>query len=84
MEENSMAVNTTTEASVTESAPVETSTVDTSQESSEKTLTTEEGVQDSTKAVPEAKSIPYDRFAEVNEKAKKYELELAELKAKQE
>ena len=84
MEENSMAVNTTTEASVTESAPVETSTVDTSQESSEKTLTTEEGVQDSTKAVPEAKSIPYDRFAEVNEKAKKYEAELAELKAKQE
>ena len=44
MEENSMAVNTTTEASVTESAPVETNTVDTSQESSEKTLTTEEGV----------------------------------------
>ena len=78
-----MAVNTTTEASVTESAPVETSTVDTSQESSEKTLTTEEGVQDGTKA-PEAKTIPYDRFAEVNEKAKKYEAELAELKAKQE
>ena len=81
---NSNAVNTTTEAPVTESAPVETSTMETSEESSEKTLTTEEGVQDSTKAVPEAKSIPYDRFAEVNEKAKKYELELAELKAKQE
>lgn len=81
---NSNAVNTTTEAPVTESAPVETSTMETSEESSEKTLTTEEGVQDSTKAVAEAKVIPYERFTEVNEKAKKYEAELAELKAKQE
>lgn len=84
MEENTMAVNPTTEASVTESAPVETSTVDTSIESSEKTQNTTEGIQDSTNAVPETKSIPYDRFAEVNEKAKKYEAELAELRAKQE
>ena len=84
MEENSMAVNTTTEASVTESAPVETSTVDTSQESSEKTEITEGGVQDGTKVATEPKVIPYERFTEVNEKAKKYEAELAELKAKQE
>jgi hypothetical protein len=83
-DKNSIAVTTTTEAPVTESAPVETSTETTSQEPSEKTLTTEEGVQDSTKAVPEAKVIPYERFTEVNEKAKKYEAELAELKAKQE
>jgi len=83
MEENTIAVNTTTEAPVTDSAPVETSTVDTSIESSEKTETTSEGIQDGTKA-PETKSIPYDRFAEVNEKAKKYEAELAELRAQQE
>lgn len=79
---NSNAVNTT-EAPVTDSAPVETSTVDTSIESSEKTETTSEGIQDGTKA-PETKSIPYDRFAEVNEKAKRYEAELAELRAQQE
>lgn len=84
MEENTIAVNTTTEAPVTDSAPVETSTVDTSIESSEKTETTNGEIQDSTQAIPETKSIPYDRFAEVNEKAKKYEAELAELRAQQE
>jgi len=84
MEENTIAVNTTTEAPVTESAPVETSTVDNSIESSEKTEISNGESQDSTQAIPETKSIPYDRFAEVNEKAKKYEAELAELKAKQE
>jgi len=83
MEENSMAVNTT-EASVTESAPVETSTDTTPIESSEKTEITEGEVQDSTKIAPEAKVIPYERFTEVNEKAKKYEAELAELRQKQE
>jgi hypothetical protein len=80
---NSNAVTTQTEAPVTESAPVETSTVEAPIESSEKTEITEEAVQDSTKAISEAKSIPYDRFTEVNEKAKKYEAELAELRAKQ-
>ena len=84
MEENTIAVNTTTEAPVTESAPVETSTVDNSIESSEKTEISNGESQDSTQAIPETKSIPYDRFAEVNEKAKKYEAELAELKAQQE
>lgn len=84
MEENTIAVNTTTEAPVTESAPVETSTVDNSIESSEKTEISNGESQDSTQAISETKSIPYDRFAEVNEKAKKYEAELAELKAQQE
>lgn len=84
MEENTIAVNTTTEAPVTESAPVETSTVDNSIESSEKTEISNGESQDSTQAIPETKSIPYDRFAEVNEKAKKYEAELAELRAQQE
>ena len=83
-DKNSMAVDTTTEAPVTESAPVEESTVDTFEDSSEKTEITEEGVQDSTKVATEPKVIPYERFTEVNEKAKKYEAELAELKAKQE
>jgi hypothetical protein len=82
MEENSTAVNTTTEAPVTASAPVETSTDTSLDVSSEKTETTTEIGQDSTKAT-ETKSIPYDRFAEVNERAKKYEAELAELRAKQ-
>jgi len=79
-----MAVDTITEAPVTESAPVEESTVDTSIDSSEKTEITEEGVQDGTKVVAEPKVIPYERFTEVNEKAKKYEAELAELRRQQE
>ena len=83
-DKNSMAVDTTTEAPVTESAPVEESTVDTSIDSSEKTEITEEGVQDGTKVVAEPKVIPYERFTEVNEKAKKYEAELAELRRQQE
>lgn len=75
------AVNTT-EAPVTESAPVEESTVDNSVESSEKTEITNEG-QQGMQAEPETKTIPYDRFAEVNEKAKQYERELQELRVKQ-
>lgn len=84
---NSNAVNTTTEAPVTDSAPVETSTVDTSIESSEKTETTSEGIQDSTdsqSSLGKVKDVPYDRFAEKNEEAKRYKAELAELRAKQE
>ena len=82
---NSIAVTTQTVAPVTESAPVEVSTVDTSDTSSEKTLTTQEEVQDGTaKPIVESKNIPYERFQEVNEKAKKYEAELAQLKSQQE
>jgi len=83
---NSIAVNTT-DASVTESAPVEQATEDTSIESPEKALISEE-VEQGTEAKPETKVIPkvvpYERFAEVNEKAKKYEAELAELRRQQE
>ena len=79
---NSNAVNMA-DASVTESAPVEQATEDTSIESPEKALISEE-VEQGTEAKPETKVIPYDRFAEVNEKAKKYEAELAELKRQQE
>jgi len=83
---NSIAVNTT-EAPVTESAPVETSTVDTSVESSEKTLITdkvEQGTDLATQEEKISKHVPYDVFREKNEEAKKYKAELAELKAKQE
>lgn len=69
MEETTSAVNTTV-APVTESAPVEESTVETSVEASEKTETTNE-VEQTTQSEP--KTIPYDRFREVNEKAKKAE-----------
>ena len=79
---NSNAVNMA-DASVTESAPVEQATEDTSIESPEKALISEE-VEQGTEAKPETKVIPYERFAEVNEKAKKYEAELAELKRQQE
>lgn len=82
MDENIQAVETT-ETPVTESAPVEEVTVDTSEESSEKTSNTQEGTQ-STDSPVKNQSIPYDRFSEVNEKAKKYEAELKELRAKQE
>jgi len=80
---NSIAV-TPTVASVTESAPVEQATVDTSDTSSGETLNTPEETQGTNEPVVESKSIPYDRFQEVNEKAKKYEAELAELKKQQE
>lgn len=78
---NSIAV-TPTEAPVTESAPVEESTVVSSSESSGKTPNATESTQ-GTESPTEAKVIPYERFTEVNEKAKKYEAELSELKAKQ-
>lgn len=87
MEENTTAVNTTTEAPVTESAPVETSTVDNSIESSEKTEISNGESQDSTNSqdtLARAKDVPYYRFAEKNEEAKRLKAELAELKAKQE
>lgn len=81
---NSIAV-TPTVAPVTESAPVQEATVDTSEDtSSVKTLNTQEETQGTNEPVVESKSIPYDRFQEVNEKAKKYEAELAELKKQQE
>ncbi len=81
---NSIAV-TPTVAPVTESAPVQEATVDTSEDtSSVKTLNAQEETQGTNEPVVESKSIPYDRFQEVNEKAKKYEAELAELKKQQE
>ena len=82
---NSNAVNTT-DASVTESAPVEQATEDTSVESSEKTLTTEEVEQGTSEGSKEKefKNVPYQVFREKNEEAKRYRAELAELKAKQE
>lgn len=83
MEENTIAVNTT-EAPVTESAPVETSTVDTSIESSEKTEITSEGIQDSgDEGTVLRKQVPYEVFREKNEKLRAAEAELAELRAKQ-
>lgn len=82
MDENIQAVETT-ETPVTESAPVEEVAVDTSEESSEKTPNTQEETQ-STDSPVKNQSIPYDRFSEVNERAKKYEAELVELRAKQE
>ena len=81
MDENIQAVETT-ETPVTESAPVEEVTVDTSEESSEKTQTTSEETQ-STDSPVKNQAIPYERFSEVNEKAKKYEAELKELRARQ-
>lgn len=85
MEENTIAVNTTTEAPVTDSAPVETSTVDTSIESSEKTETTEGEVQDSgNEGTVPRKQVPYEVFREKNEKLRAAEAELAEFKAKRE
>ena len=86
-DKNSMVVETTTEAPVTESTPVEEGTVDTSIDSSEKTEITEEGVQDGTSEgskEKEFKNVPYQVFREKNEEAKRYRAELAELKAKQE
>ena len=83
MEDTNSNAVTPTETPVTESAPVEESTADTSNESSEKTQIPAEDVQ-STDSPVKNQSIPYERFSEVNEKAKKYEAELAELRAKQE
>ena len=84
MEESNIAV-TPTEAPVTESAPVEVSTAS-PVESSEKTQITNEDTQDSTEASSgkEPKVIPYERFQEVNTKAKEYEKQLQELRSQQE
>ena len=85
MEENSTAVNTTTEAPVTDSAPVEISTDTTPIESSEKTEITNGEVQDSgNEGIVPRKQVPYEVFREKNEKLRAAEAELAEFKAKQE
>ena len=84
MEENTIAVNTT-EAPVTDSAPVEISTDTTPIESSEKTEITNGEVQDSgNEGIVPRKQVPYEVFREKNEKLRAAEAELAEFKAKQE
>lgn len=74
---------TPTDAPVTESAPVEASTVSSS-ETPEKAEITNEAVQDSSMAVREVKDIPYDRFHEKVEEARKLKEELQAIKAQQE
>lgn len=83
MDEGNLNAVNSTETPVTESAPVEVNAVETPIESPEKAEITNELTQ-GTEATSKVQSIPYDRFAEVNEKAKKYEAELRELKARQE
>lgn len=80
MNEETQAVMTT-EAPVTESAPVEESAV-ISSEASEKTEITNEQTQGDLEV--ESKTIPYDRFKEVNDEAKRYKEELQAIKAQQE
>ena len=83
MDENIQSAATTTEAPVTESAPVEESTVDTSVEASEKTEITNEG-QQGDRIGSDGKVIPYDRFHEKVEEANRLKEELQALKAQQE
>lgn len=87
MNEETQAV-TTTEAPVTESAPVESSTVN-SLEAPEKAEITSEGTQDNRVGSPgevgsDGKVIPYDRFHEKVEEANRLKEELQALKAQQE
>ena len=87
MNEETQAV-TTTEAPVTESAPVESSTVN-SLEAPEKAEITSEEVQDNQEGSPggvgsDGKVIPYDRFHEKVEEANRLKEELQALKAQQE
>lgn len=86
MDESINAV-TPTEAPVTESAPVEVSTENSPVVASEKTEITEGGSQgDESVSSKEQPAVPYERFREVNEKAKKaeeYEKRLQELEARQ-
>lgn len=86
MDEGQNAVNTA-EAPATESAPVEEGTVDNSVETSEKTEITQEGQQDTEQSEgnetqdESQKSVPYDRFREVNERAKELEQKMAQIEA---
>lgn len=81
MEEVTSNAVTPTVAPVTESAPVEESTVNTPVESSEKTEITNEVEQEVSKT---AQAIPYDRFKEVNEEAKRYKAELEAIRLERE
>ncbi len=81
MEEITSSAVTPTVAPVTESAPVEESTVNTSVEASEKTETTSEVEQEVSKST---QAIPYDRFKEVNEEAKRYKAELEAIRLERE
>jgi carboxylesterase type B len=91
MDESQNAVNTAA-APATESAPVEESTVDNSMEASEKTEITQEGgqdvsedskqeSQDDSQEGESQKAVPYDRFKEVNEKARALEQKMAQIEA---
>lgn len=86
MDESTNAVNQA-EATAAESAPAQEGTVDNSMESSEKTEITQEGQQDvSEQSEGEAqdesqKAVPYDRFKEVNEKARALEQKMAQIEA---
>ena len=87
MDESQNAVNTAA-APATESAPVEESTVDNSMETSEKTQITQEGQQDVSEQSEgeesqdeSQKAVPYDRFKEVNDKARDLEQKMAQIEA---
>jgi len=87
MDESQNAVNTAA-APATESAPVEESTVDNSMETSEKTQITQEGGQDMSEQSEgqesqdeSQKAVPYDRFKEVNDKARDLEQKMAQIEA---
>jgi len=87
MDEGQNAVNTAV-APATESAPVEESTVDNSMETSEKTQITQEGGQDMSEQSEgeesqdeSQKAVPYDRFKEVNDKARDLEQKMAQIEA---
>lgn len=87
MDESQNAVNTAA-APATESAPVEESTVDNSMETSEKTEITQEGGQDKSEQSEgqesqdeSQKAVPYDRFKEVNDKARDLEQKMAQIEA---
>jgi len=87
MDEGQNAVNTAV-APATESAPVEESTVDNSMETSEKTQITQEGEQDVSEQSEgkesqdeSQKAVPYDRFKEVNDRARELEQKMAQIEA---
>ena len=85
MDESQNAVNTA-EAPATESAPVEQSTVDNSMETPEKAEITQEGEQEVSEQSEgqesqKEKAVPYDRFREVNEKARELEQKMAQIEA---
>jgi hypothetical protein len=87
MDESQNAVNSA-EAPATESAPVEQSTVDNSMETPEKAEITQEGEQEVSEQSEgkesqdeSQKAVPYDRFREVNEKARELEQKMAQIEA---